>query len=68
MKFLERYDQAGSSSLSRKSRTGIMGSPLKVTVIGLAAAALYVRYQSKRTEKENPPAGKFVEVDGVTLH
>lgn len=45
-----------------------MGSRLTATVVGLAAAALYVRYQTKRAERENPPMGKFVEVDGIKLH
>ncbi|NVM77738.1 pimeloyl-ACP methyl ester carboxylesterase [Duganella sp. SG902] len=34
----------------------------------LAAAYLLVRVQSARTERAHPPAGSFVEVDGLRLH
>lgn len=68
MKLLEHYDRTRGSSLSGRARTGLMRSRLTTAVVGMAAAALYVRYQTKRAEKENPPSGKFVEVDGVTLH
>ena len=34
----------------------------------LAAAALFNRVATRRAEAANPPAGKFVEVDGVRLH
>jgi pimeloyl-ACP methyl ester carboxylesterase len=36
--------------------------------IGLAASFLYVRAKTKEAEAENPPRGRFVEVDGVRLH
>jgi pimeloyl-ACP methyl ester carboxylesterase len=32
------------------------------------AAALFVRDRSRRAEHDNPPTGRFVEVDGVRLH
>ena len=35
---------------------------------GLAASLLYVQAKKRSTERENPPQGKFVEVDGVRLH
>ena len=34
----------------------------------LAVTALFNRIATKRAEAANPPAGKFVEVDGVRLH
>ena len=34
----------------------------------LAASALFNRIATKRAEAAHPPAGKFVEVDGVRLH
>ena len=34
----------------------------------LAAAALANRYLAKKAERDNPPAGRFLEVDGVRLH
>jgi pimeloyl-ACP methyl ester carboxylesterase len=36
--------------------------------LGLAASFLYVRYKSRQAEREHPPQGKFIEVDGVRLH
>jgi hypothetical protein len=36
--------------------------------LGLAASAVLVRWRTRRTEKANPPQGRFVEVDGVRLH
>ncbi len=34
----------------------------------LAAMAVYVQYKSRKAERDNPPAGKFIDVDGVRLH
>lgn len=34
----------------------------------LAAAAFVVRQRTREAETDNPPAGKFVEVDGIRLH
>jgi len=34
----------------------------------LAASALYVQWRVRQAERANPPAGKFIEVDGVRLH
>jgi pimeloyl-ACP methyl ester carboxylesterase len=35
---------------------------------GLAGAAVLVNVKTSRTERRFPPAGRFVEVDGVRLH
>ncbi len=34
----------------------------------LAAAAVYNQRRAKQAEEKNPPAGEFIEVDGVLLH
>src|SRR5664279_3170370 len=34
----------------------------------LAATALFNRHRAKKAEQDNPPAGRFLEVDGVRLH
>lgn len=39
-----------------------------VAGLGLAASWLFVRARAEQAERENPPRGKFVEVDGVRLH
>lgn len=54
-----------ASGGARMSRTG--------TVIGIAAAALAATaainaFRAHRAERRNPPAGQFVEVDGLRLH
>lgn len=36
--------------------------------LGLAASYFYVRSKTKQAEAENPPAGRFIKVDGVRLH
>ncbi len=33
-----------------------------------AVGALWVRHRASRAERDNPPVGRFVEVDGVRLH
>ena len=39
-----------------------------VAGLGLAASYLFVRSKTAQAERDNPPRGKFVEVDGVRLH
>jgi pimeloyl-ACP methyl ester carboxylesterase len=34
----------------------------------MAATALLNRHLAKKAERDNPPAGRFIEVDGVRLH
>ena len=34
----------------------------------LAAAAVWVNWKARRAEREHPPIGRFLEVDGVRLH
>jgi pimeloyl-ACP methyl ester carboxylesterase len=51
-------------------KTGV--SPGTAGAIAAATAtiltALWVQHRARKTERENPPAGRFVEVDGVRLH
>ncbi len=44
------------------------GAGAAVAGAALGAAAVYNRRQAKRAEERNPPAGRFIEVDGVSLH
>ncbi len=59
--YLSRPNQKGRSPDASRSRAIRAG-------IALAAAALFVVYRTRRAEQENPPEGKFIEVDGVRLH
>lgn len=52
-----------SSTGSSGLRTGAI-----LAAIGLAASFMYVRAKTRQAERDNPPQGKFVEVDGVRLH
>jgi pimeloyl-ACP methyl ester carboxylesterase len=57
------YRTTTSASSSTGLRTGAV-----LAGIGLAASYFYVRAKTRQAERENPPEGKFVEVDGVRLH
>ena len=39
-----------------------------VAGLGLAASFFYVRAKTQEAERQNPPRGRFVTVDGVRLH
>ena len=41
---------------------------LLVTAAVLAATALIVRQQARKAERDNPPVGRFLDIDGVRLH
>lgn len=42
--------------------------PALLATASLAASFLYVQAKKRSTEHDNPPAGKFIDVDGVRLH
>ena len=56
-------------SLQKKSngsrKNGLL---LASAVLGAAATAAWVELKARRAERENPPSGEFLEVDGVRLH
>jgi hypothetical protein len=39
-----------------------------IALAALAAAALVNRHLAKKAERDNPPTGQFLEVNGVRLH
>ena len=47
------------------SRTGKVSL---VAAASAAATALWVQAQARRAEREHPPVGQFIDVDGVHLH
>jgi pimeloyl-ACP methyl ester carboxylesterase len=59
-------------SLAHKGRTMAQAHPYVVaaaaTVGALAISALVNRHLAKIAENDNPPAGQFLEVNGVRLH
>jgi pimeloyl-ACP methyl ester carboxylesterase len=70
---LDRFTP-GRASLDRFVRerfkspsTGAL-TALAAAGVALAASAVLVRRRTRRTERNNPPTGRFVKVDGVHLH
>lgn len=53
---------------SRAPLPGKWLGPGLLAAAGLGAAFLYVRAKARQAERDNPPRGKFVEVDGVRMH
>jgi pimeloyl-ACP methyl ester carboxylesterase len=52
---------------------GMSSSTKKRVIVGasvIAGAAMfaYVRYRTQQAERDNPPEGQFIEVEGVRLH
>jgi pimeloyl-ACP methyl ester carboxylesterase len=66
----ERVNKDSTRVLPEKRSTAprrLAGGLMAVTA-GLAASAIFVRLRTQQAERDNPPRGKFVEVDGVRLH
>ena len=63
---------APCSSFTRKLNSSIeavKAHPVAFGVVAtLAAMAVANRYLAKKAERENPPAGRFIAVNGVRLH
>lgn len=53
---------------TKPNRLKEWGPPALLAAAGLAASFLYVRAKAREAEQENPPTGKFIEVDGIRLH
>jgi pimeloyl-ACP methyl ester carboxylesterase len=52
-----------------KTGNRLLGWGIGAAAVGaLAGTALINRSRTKRAERDNPPLGKFLEVDGVRLH
>jgi HAD superfamily hydrolase (TIGR01509 family) len=49
----------------RLSRLGML---LAASAAALGVQALLVRHHARRAEREHPPQGRFIELDGVRLH
>ena len=54
-------------ALAHVPRPGAITIALGVAA-ALGGAALYNRAQARRAERDNPPVGRFLEVDGTRLH
>jgi pimeloyl-ACP methyl ester carboxylesterase len=64
MKRTDQYlDQAAAGKRRMMANPRIAGAGL-----AMAAAALFVAYRSRKAEKDYPPEGRFIDIDGVRLH
>ena len=54
-------------TLSSRAPGGLRIAAL-LGLAGLAASLLYVKSKVRSAEREHPPQGRFIEVDGVRLH
>jgi pimeloyl-ACP methyl ester carboxylesterase len=52
---------------ARSSGGGLLVGAIAAAA-ALAAAAAWVQAQARRAEREHPPLGRFLEIDGVRLH
>lgn len=56
------------SSRGRNRRASSLVTASTIAIAALAAAAFVNRYLSNKAERDNPPVGRFLEVNGVRLH
>jgi pimeloyl-ACP methyl ester carboxylesterase len=63
--YIERAKHGLSSQTSPPQRRA---SLLLGAGAALAAMAVFVQYRTRQAERANPPAGNFIEIDGVRLH
>jgi hypothetical protein len=61
-------DAMSESLVSRTRRSVAPGLLIGASSAVAAAFALWVRHRARRAERDHPPIGRFVEVDGVRLH
>lgn len=55
-------------NVTTRNANGRLPAGLAVAGLGLLASWLLVRAKTRKAERVHPPAGKFITVDGVTLH
>ncbi len=52
----------------RKAMANSSSNALWIAGAVVASSAIYVQYSSRRAERDNPPMGKFLTVQGTRLH
>jgi pimeloyl-ACP methyl ester carboxylesterase len=66
-----QMSRTGSPSILKTSLSAIKARPYVAAGViagALAASALLNRYLAKKAQRDNPPAGRFIEVNGVRIH
>jgi pimeloyl-ACP methyl ester carboxylesterase len=61
---LSSFPDSLYSTTRQDKRTAVAG----LSIAALAATAVYTALKAKRAERDNPPKGASIEVDGVRLH
>ncbi|WP_207456371.1 alpha/beta hydrolase [Azospirillum sp. SYSU D00513] len=64
----ELISSRGAQLAARRPKPSRLGAILAGSAAALAAAAAYNVYRARRAERDHPPSGRFVTVDGVRLH
>jgi pimeloyl-ACP methyl ester carboxylesterase len=64
---LKRFRNSVSSP-GRNRKASSLVTASTIAVAALAAAAVVNRYLANKAERDNPPVGRFLEVNGVRLH
>lgn len=59
---------ANAKKLAVSPQAGKTGTALLAGAAVLAATALWNRAQARRVERDHPPTGRFLEIDGIRLH
>lgn len=55
--------------VKKAKQAALKPAPVLIGIsLALSAMVAVVKYKTKQVEKENPPQGKFIEVDGIRLH
>jgi pimeloyl-ACP methyl ester carboxylesterase len=66
---ISRWPEASTMLAQRSTKPQPRARTILVaSAAALAAAALYNIYRARRAEREHPPVGRFVDVDGIRLH
>lgn len=69
MNHFSRREVVGHAGQYATGRSGLQRNTWFLAAgVALAGAALFVRQRTREAERDNPPQGKFVEVDGIRLH
>ena len=52
----------------RRNRKTFLVAASAIAIAALAASAVFNRHLANKAERDNPPEGRFLDVDGVRLH
>jgi pimeloyl-ACP methyl ester carboxylesterase len=69
MNYFSQHEAGRHSGQAIRNQFGAQRGTLYLAVgAALAASALVVRQRTREAERDNPPLGNFIEVDGIRLH